>query len=172
MDKDAYIALYQKALNRNYDLDEFDHIVRHFIDDEQRKIARQEISQNVYYPSPKGNWQKSCSWEENHRISKIEIPQRVSKKGKVRDRLKQEILRQGTARETKIKTDMTGIGKDGKPFVVDNLKDWLFGVPGTHGNLQMLGTVAVTLPPQTPKFAVELVEQALKDLEYPDFGER
>ena len=67
---------------------------------------------------------------------------------------------------------MTGIGKDGKPFVVDNLKDWLFGVPGTHGNLQMLGTVAVTLPPQTPKFAVELVEQALKDLEYPDFGER
>lgn len=172
MDKDAYIALYQKALNRNYDLDEFDNIVRHFIDDEQRKIARQEISQNVYYPSPKGNWQKSCSWEENNIISKIEIPQRVSKKGKVRDRLKQEILRQGTARETKIKTDMTGIGKDGKPFVVDNLKDWLFGVPGTHGNLQMMGTVAVILPPQTPKFAVELVEQAFKNLEYPDFGER
>ena len=172
MDKDAYIALYQKALNRNYDLDEFDHVVWHFVDDEQRKIARQEISQNVYYPSPKGNWQKSRSWGENHRISKVAIPQRVSKKGKVRDILKQEILRQGTARGTKIKTDMTGIGKDGKPFAVDNLKDWLFGVPGTHGNLQMMGTAAVTFPPQTPKFAVELVEQAFKDLEYPDFGER
>ena len=95
------------------------------------------LTKNVYYPYPKGHWQKSNSWEENHRISKVAIPQSVNKKGKVRDILKQEILRKSTARRTKIKTDMTGIGKNGKPFVVDNLKDWLFGVPGAHGNLQM-----------------------------------
>ena len=172
MDKDTYIALYQKALNRNYDLDEFDNAMCHFIDDKQRKKARQEIFQNVYYPSPKGNWQKSHSWGENHRISKVTIPQRVSKKGKVRDILKQEILRQGTAKSTKIKTDMTGIGKDGKTFKVDNLKDWLFGVPGAHGNLQIIGNTVVTFPPQTPKYAVELIEQAFNSLEHPDFVER
>ena len=172
MDKDAYIALYQKALNRNYDLDEFDHIVSPFVDYEQSEIAKQEISQNVYYPSPKGHWQKSNSWEENHRISKVAIPQSVNKKGKVRDILKQEILRKSTARRTKIKTDMTGIGKNGKPFVVDNLKDWLFGVPGAHGNLQITKNNEVALPPQTPKYAVELIEEAFKHLESQDFGDR
>lgn len=63
---------------------------------------------------------------------------------------------------------MTGKDKDGKPIVVDNLKDWLFGVPGAHGNLQMMGSAAVTLPPQTPEFAVNLIENAFKDIEYPN----
>ena len=67
---------------------------------------------------------------------------------------------------------MTGIGKDGKPFTVDNLKDWMFGVPGVRGNLQMKGISQITFPPQTPQFAVELVEQAFRELEHPDFGER
>lgn len=173
MDKQAYIDLYQKALNRNYDLEEFDSAIAYrFVDDEVRNQARQEISQNIYCPYPKKNWQKSRSWGEKHRISKIEIPQSISKKGKVRDILKQEILKQGIARKTKIKTNMTGIGKDGRPFVVDNLKDWLFGVPGARGNLQMMGTTAVTLPPQTPKVAIDLVEKTLSDIEYPDLDER
>ena len=167
MDKDAYIALYQKALNRNYDLEEFDKVLSIFISNEERKKAQQEISQNVYYPSPKGIWQKSYSLEKNHRISKIEIPQEVSKKGNIRDLLKQELLRQQTAKKTKIKTDMTGIGRDGKPFIVDNLKDWLFGVPGAHGNLQMIGTTAIVLPPQTPQFAVDLIEKTLNGMAYP-----
>lgn len=172
MNKDTYIELYQKALNRNYNLEEFDKVVYRFIDSEERKLAREEISQNVYYPSPKGTWQRSCTYGKDHRISKVEIPQKISKKGKVREILKQEILKQGIARKTKIKTDMIGIDKDGKTFVVDNLKDWLFGVPGTHGNLQMMGTGAVTFPPQTPKFAVDLIEKTLKDLAHPDLGGR
>lgn len=52
------------------------------------------------------------------------------------------------------------------------MKDWLFGVPGAHGNLQMMGTGAVTFPPQTPKFAVDLIEKTLKDLAHPDLGGR
>lgn len=172
MDKDTYIELYQKALNRNYNLEEFSSVVDRFIDSEEGKLAKQEISQNVYYPSPKGNWQRNRNYGKDHRISKVEIPQKISKKGKIRDALKQEILKQGIAIKAKIKTDMTGIGKDGKPFVVDNLKDWLFGVPGAHGNLQMMGTSAVTFPPQTPKFAIDLIEQTFKNLEHPDLGER
>ena len=77
-------------------------------------------------------------------------------------------MKQGIAKRTKIRTDMTGKNKDGKPIVVDNLKDWLFGVPGAHGNLQMMGSAAVTLPPQTPEFAVNLIENAFKDIEYPN----
>lgn len=172
MDKDTYIELYQKALNRNYNLEEFDSVVDRFIDSEERKLAREEISRNVYYPSPKGNWQRNRTYGKDHRISKVEIPQKISKKGKVREILKQEILKQGIARRTKIKTDMTGIDKEGKTFIVDNLKDWLFGVPGAHGNLQMMGTNAVTFPPQTPKFAIDLIKQTFKDIENPDLGER
>lgn len=172
MDKDTYIELYQKALNRNYNLEEFSSVADRFINSEEGKLAKEEISRNIYYPSPKGNWQKSRVYDKNHRILKVEIPQQISKKGKVREILKQEILRQGIAKKTKIKTDMTGIDKDGKTFVVDNLKDWLFGVPGARGNLQMMGFSAVTFPPQTPKFAIDLIEQVFKDMEYSDIEGR
>lgn len=63
---------------------------------------------------------------------------------------------------------MTGRDKKGKPIVVDNLKDWLFGVPGAHGNLQMEGSSTVILPPQTPDFAVRLIEDTFRDIEYPN----
>ncbi len=172
MDKDTYIELYQKALNRNYNLEEFDSVADRFIDSKEGKLAKEEISKNVYYPSPKGIWQKSRAYSKDHRISKIEIPQEISKKGNTRDFLKQELLKQGTARKTRIKTDMVGIGKDGKAFVVDNLKDWLFGVPGAHGNLSMVGNVAIALPPQTPQFAVDLITQTLNGMAYPPEVER
>ncbi len=172
MDKDAYIALYQKSLNRNYDLAEFDRVVADmFIDKEFREQARQEIFQNVYYPYPKKNWQKSSAWGEHHRISRVVVPKSIREKGRVRDILKQEILNRGVAKTTKIKTDMLGVRKDGKTFVVDNLKDWLFGVPGAHGNLQMMGNDTITFPPQTPKFAVDMVEEILNGLVYPGAGE-
>ena len=168
MDKDAYIALYQKALNRNYDLKEFDKEISGFISEEEKAKAKEEILRNAFYPSPRGKWQKSPSKGKQHKISRIAIPKKVVKKGNVIKALKQEILKQGIAKRTKIRTDMTGKDKDGKPIVVDNLKDWLFGVPGAHGNLQMMGSAAVTLPPQTPEFAVNLIENAFKDIEYPN----
>lgn len=173
MDKDTYIALYQKALNRNYTLRDFDGVIFTHISREEREKARREIAENTYYPSPKKKWQKAENrWDKEHSIPRVAVPQALAKKGNVRELLKQQILQQGIARKTKIKTDMIGKGKDGKPFIVDNLKDWLFGVPGTHGNLQMIGNSAIVFPPQTPEFAVQLIEQALKSIEYPDFGER
>ena len=172
MDKDAYIALYQKALNRNYDLKEFDKAISGFISQEEREKAKEEILRNAFYPSPRGKWQKSPSKGKQHKISKIAIPETLVKKGNVIKALKQEILKQSVAKRTKIRTDMTGKDKNGKPILVDNLKDWLFGVPGAHGNLQMMGSSAVTLPPQTPDFAVRLIEDTLKDIEYPGHSEQ
>lgn len=168
MDKDAYIALYQKALNRNYDLKEFDKAISSFVSEEEKAKAKEEILRNAFYPSPKGNWQKSSIKGKQHKISRITIPKEVAKTGSVRTLLKQEILKQGTAKKTKIRTDMTGRNNDGKPIVVDNLKDWLFGVPGAHGNLQMEGASTVILPPQTPNFAVNLIENTFRDIEYPN----
>lgn len=173
MDKEAYIALYQKALNRNYTLRDFDGVIFTHISREEREKARREIAENTYYPSPKKKWQKSEGrWDKEHSIPRVAIPQSLAKKGNIREQLKQQILQQGVAKKTKIKTDMMGKRKDGTTFIVDNLKDWLFGVPGTHGNLQIMGNSAVVFPPQTPEFAVQLIEKALKSIEYPDFGER
>ena len=168
MDKDTYIALYQKALNRNYSLNKFDKAIGRFIDKEERKKAKEEILRNAFYPSPKGDWQKSSIQGKPYKISRITIPKKVSKTGNVRDLLKQEILKQGIAKRTKIRTDMIGRDKNGKPIVVDNLKDWLFGVPGAYGNLQMEGASTVILPPQTPDFAVRLIEDTFRDIEYPN----
>ncbi len=168
MDKDTYIALYQKALNRNYSLNKFDKAIGRFINKEERKKAKEEILRNAFYPSPKGNWQKSSIQGKPYKISRITIPKKVAKTGNVRDLLKQEILKQCIAKRTKIRTDMTGRDKNGKPILVDNLKDWLFGVPGAHGNLQMEGASTVILPPQTPDFAVRLIEDTFRDIEYPN----
>ena len=143
-----------------------------YISCEERDKAREEIFKHSYYPCPKRKWQKSREFGEDHRISKIEIPSGIGNRGKVRDQIKQQVIKDGIARSTKIKTDMTGIGKDGKKFPVENLKDWMFGVPGTHGNLQLMGNNAVTFPPQTPKFAVEIVEKALRGVKNPEHEER
>ena len=173
MNKDSYISLYQRALNRNYNLNEFDKIAREFIGYEERTKALEEIEQNSYYPCPKGKWQRESSYRTtSHSILRIGVPKKISKKGNVRDAIKQEILNEGTAKKTKIKTTMTGTTKNGRKLEVDNLKDWLFGVPGTYGNMKMIGDTAIAFPPQTPSFAVDLVRKAISDLEYPDFSDR
>lgn len=175
MDKDAYIGLYQRALNRNYNLKDFDNAVRPFINQEERELARVEILQNAYYPAPKKDWQLSNISEKDkkHNIAEVSIPQKVAQTKNVRALIKAEVLKQGIAKRTKIKTTMTGKDENGNPIVVDNLKDWLFGVPGAHGNLRITkGNNAVVFPPQTPQFAVEILEQTLRNIINPVYRER
>lgn len=168
MDKDTYIRLYQKALNRNYDLEEFNIIAGRYIDKKEKELAIDEISRNVYYPSPKGKWQKSSK----RKIPQVEVPTRIRSEERTIKVLKKEIIKKGIAKRTKIKTDMIAKRKDGTTFVVDDLQDWLLGVGETKGNLRMTGNGAVTLPPQTPQYAIDFIEQTFKDLEEPDFDDR
>lgn len=175
MNKEAYIELYQRALNRNYNLRDFDNRVCSFIDEEERKLAREEIAQNTYYPAPKKEWQLSNTSKRSkeHNIAKVSIPQKVARTKNARELIKAEILNQGIAKRTKIKTTMTGKDENGNPIVVNNLEDWLFGVPGANGNLMITkGNNELAFPPQTPKFAVELLEQTLRNIINPDYGER
>lgn len=172
MDKDTYIALYQKALNRNYSFQKFEKAFGKFIHRDEREKAREEIRRDAFYPSPRGFWQKSSIQGKPYKIVRIPISKKVANGGNVRNSLEQKILKQGIAEETKIRTDMVGRDKDGNTILVDNLKDWLFGVPGASGNLHLEGNSIATLPPQTPEFAVRLIEDTLKDIEYPGYTEQ
>ena len=113
-------------------------------------------------PTPKYGWQKRNQY--GYRIPKIIIPESLREKHSLRKLIKDEVIKQGIAKETKIITDMTGITEEGKVIKVDNVKDWLFGVPGVHGNMQMMGTNAVAFPPQTPTVVTDIVKKALMSL--------
>ena len=177
MDKDTYIDLYQKALNRNYDLKEFRRAVSCFIDYDEENQALEEISQHTFYPAPKKDWQHSHSWETKSKIQKVEIPQSIAKKygydaRRIREAVKKQILSQKGIQDIKIKTDMTIKNKNGVYTNVDRLVDWMFGVNGKRGYMQMKGNVAFTFPPQTPDYPLELIRGAFRRMEDPDYGVR
>lgn len=165
MDKEAYCELFQKAINRNYNLTEFDDRIKGWIDGKERELARIEILENVYCPNPKTNWQKSASFDKKtHSTRKIEIPNKLSKKENIEEELKKALQKQGKAKEVKIKTDMTKYTEDGV-VLVDNLEDWLIRI------IQLEGTKSVCMPPQTPDVAVELLQETIRRMENPDYGE-
>lgn len=162
MNKDIFIRLYQKALNRNYSFDDFNDVAYYLVDYSERHAAVKEIEENIFCPAPKYGWQKRNQY--GHRIPKIIIPESLKEKKSLRRLIKDEVIKQGIAKETKIITDMTGITEQGKIIKVDNVKDWLFGVPGAHGNMQMMGTNAIAFPPQTPTIVTDIVKKAILSL--------
>lgn len=167
LDKDDYINIYMKMLNRNYTLNEFQEFVSYYVvlDPKVEEEGNLEIAQNSYYPSPKQFWQDDSNLDKHHKMRRIHMPQKAPKAPKtIRDIIKKEILKKGIAQKKKIKTDMTGVTEDGKIIQVDNLKDWLFGVPGAHGNLKITNSGKVLLlPPQTPLEAVRLIEDTVQE---------
>lgn len=162
MNKDIFIRIYQKALNRNYSFDDFNDVAYYLVDYSERHAAVEEIQENIFCPTPKYGWQKRNQY--GYRIPKIIIPESLREKQSLRKLIKEEVIKQGIAKETKIITDMTGITEEGKIIKVDNVKDWLFGVPGAHGNMQMMGTNAVAFPPQTPTVVTDIVKKAIMSL--------
>ena len=177
MNSNTYIALYQKALNRNYSLEEFRNVASSYIDYDNEQQALEEISQHTYYPAPKKEWQRSHSWEPKAKIQRIEIPQSIAEKygydaRRIREAVKKQILSQKGVQDIKIKTDMTIKNKNGVYTNVDRLVDWMFGVNGKRGYMQMKGNVAFTFPPQTPDYPLELVRGAFRRMDDPDYGVR
>ena len=172
LNKDDYISIYMKMLNRNYTLEEFQDYVGEY-DIFDRGIIEEanfEISQNSYYPDPKNNWMDdryNMQMFGIHKRREIDI-RRIKKDPKeIRALIKDEIVKRGDAKKKKIKTDMTGRTEDGKTIIVDNLKDWLFGVPGASGNLKIRGSSQkIFLPPQTPSEAVSLIEDIIQSRFY------
>lgn len=172
LSKDDYISIYMKMLNRNYTLEEFQDFAENFnfFDREVMEEANFEISQNSYYPDPKNNWMddrynsRMCITRKRREIDirKIKMDPK-----EIRTMIKDEVIKRGDVKRKKIKTDMTGRDDDGNIIKVDNLKDWLFGVPGTPGNLKIrYSDRKILLPPQTPLEAVNLIEEILNNRFY------
>lgn len=177
MDKDTYIDLYQKALNRNHDLGEFQRAVSCFIDYDEENQALEEISQHTYYPAPKKDWQRSHSWETKSKIQRVEIPQSLAKKygydaRRIRDAVRKQILSQKGIQDIKIKTDMTINNRNGTKTRVNRLVDWMFGTQGKRGYMHMQGNTYITFPPQTPDYPMEIVKDAFRRMNDPDYGVR
>ena len=172
LNKDDYISIYMKMLNRNYTLEEFQDYVGEYdiFDIGIIEEANFEISQNSYYPDPKNNWMddrynsRMCITRKRREIDirKIKMDPK-----EIRTMIKDEVIKRGDAKRKKIKTDMTGRDDDGNIIKVNNLKDWLFGVPGTPGNLKIrYSDRKILLPPQTPLEAVNLIEKIIQSRFY------
>lgn len=179
LNKDDYINIYLKMLNCNHTLSDFKKVARNrkWFDKGIEQEACFEISQEDYYPYPKYDWKRNLDKYVNEKYKKKSIStKKLSKKGqkKIREIIKSEILKDGTANRKRIRTDMAGKTKDGKIIQVDNLNDWLFGVPGAFGNLYVsVDGSEILLPPQTPTEVVNLIENIVKNKaqDFPGNGE-
>ena len=86
--------------------------------------------------------------------------------------MKKQILSQKEVQDIKIKTDMTIKNKNGVYTNVDRLVDWMFGVNGKRGYMQTKGNTYITFPPQTPERPLELISEAFRRIDDPDYGVR
>ena len=163
LDKDDYIKMYMRMLNRNYTLKEFQECVEHYniFDREVIEEANFEISQNSYYPYPVNNWMHNRKLNKQHQRREINIRLGNKEPEEIITIIKDAIITDGKAKNRKIKTTMMGMTEDGDIINVDNLNDWLFGVPDANGNIIIEGS-KIYLPPQTPPEAVTLIEKIVK----------
>lgn len=170
LNKDDYINIAIKMLNRNFTIDEYHTFMRQnsYCKRDVIREAKLEMSKNMYFPSPKKEWETEVA-DKNHKIKRIALPKKFSYGNpNIISDIKDIIINDELA-TMQIKTDMIGKTKNNKSFVVTNFKDWLFGVPSAPGNLKInkSGTL-ISLPPQTPQEAVEI----LRNLIYSKISER
>lgn len=170
--KEDYIAMYMKFLNRNFTLPDFQrfHSTYGIFDAQTIAEASAEIRENTYYPAPKNNWSRippqKLGFAPRRKVIPLPTQKLPTDLKSIRNKIKTYIQQDGTAKKTKIKTDMTGTNAKGKEFKVTNLHDWLFGVPGTNGYLKISEFKSgphIILPPQTPNEAVILIQNILQE---------
>lgn len=148
-----FVSLYTKCLNNGYSKDTIMDVLNRYIPEEKREEFIQKIERSNIYPNPKYFWLTSNS------IERIQID-----RGMDRTNIKSKIQADGRCFSTKITTDMVGEGKDGKKIPVNNLSKWLFGVPGARGNLTITKSGNyIQLPGNTPKEAVRIIEESIKE---------
>ena len=178
LDAKTYIALYQRALNRNYSLEAFQRVMSYYVDDDTKANALHEIEQNTYCPSPKkGIWQKSKSYDPCCRPQVVLIPNNLIKgmdNKTFKESLVDTIKRRIDPKEKSIKTTMRF--RKGKRLIeVSDLVGWMRGVDGWKGYLginSIEGKKYVVFPPQTQKKVLDVVSEAFKIMEDPDYGTR
>lgn len=146
-------TIYMKCLNNGASQQYALNSLKEYIPEEERKSFEDRISASNIYPSPK------YFWLANKNLRRIHI-----NRGENRGTIKNKIQADGRCFSTKVKTDMDGISKEGKKIPINNLSKWLFGVPGTKGNLTITRSGDyIQLPGNTPDEAVELIKSILQE---------
>ena len=178
LDVATYIELYQMALNRNYSLSEFEVFATRYCGLKIANEASKTISKDVYCPAPKGKWQLIRYGDDKAKIQRALIPPKIAK-GKNREELKKYLHKEMKAVikpvDKPIKTNMT-IRKGTRGIRVNDLITWMFGdFQKNKGYLNIQfdqGETYATFPPQTPKKVLEIVQEAFRRIEDPNYGGR
>ncbi len=178
LDVDTYIELYQRALNRNYSLSDFRTFAVRYCGLKMANEASIILSNDVYCPAPKGKWQIQRYGDDKAKLQRVVIPPKIAK-GKNREDLKKYLHKEMKAvikpEDKPIKTTMT-IYKGNRKIRVNDLITWMFGdFRKNNGYLNIQfdqGKTYATFPPQTPKKVLEIVQEAFRRIEDPNYGGR
>lgn len=145
--------IYMKCLNNGASKEEIISALQQYMPEEERKGFEERIDSANIYPNPK------YFWLTDKNLRRIRV-----NRGENRGTIKGKIQADGRCFSTRVKTDMVGESKEGKKIAVNNLSKWLFGVPGTRGNLTITRAGDyIQLPGNTPDEAVELIETILME---------
>ncbi len=145
--------IYMKCLNNGASKEGTISALQQYLHEEERKGFEERINSTNIYPNPK------YFWLTDKNLRRIRV-----NRGENRGKIKSKIQADGRCFSTRVKTDMVGESKEGKKIVVNNLSKWLFGVPGTRGNLTITRAGDyIQLPGNTPDEAVELIESILQE---------
>ena len=145
--------IYMKCLNNGASKEGTISALQQYLHEEERKGFEERINSTNIYPNPK------YFWLTDKNLRRIRV-----NRGENRGTIKSKIQADGRCFSTRVKTDMVGESKEGKKIVVNNLSKWLFGVPGTRGNLTITRAGDyIQLPGNTPDEAVELIESILQE---------
>ena len=145
--------IYMKCLNNGASKEGTISALQQYLHEEERKGFEERINSTNIYPNPK------YFWLADKNLRRIRV-----NRGENRGTIKSKIQADGRCFSTRVKTDMVGESKEGKKIVVNNLSKWLFGVPGTRGNLTITRAGDyIQLPGNTPDEAVELIETILME---------
>ena len=145
--------IYMKCLNNGASKEGIISALQQYMPEEERKGFEERIDSANIYPNPK------YFWLTDKNLRRIRV-----NRGENRGTIKGKIQADGRCFSTRVKTDMVGESKEGKKIAVNNLSKWLFGVPGTRGNLTITRAGDyIQLPGNTPDEAVELIETILME---------
>lgn len=147
-----FISIYMKLINCGATKDILTRNINEVLPENQKEQFNNTIEKSNIHPSPKYFWLKDCNLQRIY-IGDLKLDRQAIKK-KIQD--------DGKCFSTKLKTDLTGTGKDGKPIAINNLSKWLFGVPGTRGYLTITKNGNyIQLPSNTPDETIDLVKGVL-----------
>lgn len=152
MSVEDFMLVSMKLLNCGATMDSIMSNINEVLPENQKEQFNNSIEKSNIYPSPKHFWLKDRNLKRIY----------IGDSNLDREAIKKKIQSDGKCFSIKLKTDLTGTGKNEKPIAIDNLSKWLFGVPKAKGHLTITKNGNyIQLPSNTPDEAVDLIKDVL-----------